>query len=155
MHVVLRTRTFKKRMIKDIESIKRRAARLVKNEYSTTPGTVTKLLNDLKWPPLEKRMEVARLTMMFKVVSSQSAVQIPSYITQKKRRGTRQFHPKKLIEVGAKINKYKHSFLAQSIRDWNSLPNHIIEEQSDIVGENYKKSSNRSSTQTTRPQSST
>ena len=26
--------------------------------YSTTPGTVTKLLNDLKWPTLEKRRRV-------------------------------------------------------------------------------------------------
>ena len=93
---------------------------------STTPGTVTKVLNDLKWPQLEKRRKVTRLTMMFKVVSGQSAMQIPSYIIQKKRQGTRQFHPKKFIEA----NKYKHSFLAQTIRDWNSLPNHILEEQS-------------------------
>ena len=74
--------------------------------------------------------KATRLTVMFKVVSGQSAVQIPSYISQKKRQGTRQFHPKKFIEVGAKTNKYKHSFLAQTIRDWNLLPNHIIEEQS-------------------------
>ena len=32
--------------------------------------------------------------------------------------------------VGAKINKYKHSFLPQTIREWNSLPNFIIEQQS-------------------------
>ena len=118
------------KQIKDIESIQKRAARFVKNEYSTTPGTVTNLLNVLKWPPLQKRRKVARLTMMFKVVSGQSAVQIPSYKTQKKRQGTRQFHPKKFIEVGARTNKYKHSFLAQTIRDWNSLPNHVIEEPS-------------------------
>ena len=118
------------KQIKDIESIQKRAARFVKNEYSTTPGTVTNLLNVLKWPPLQKRRKVARLTMMFQVVSGQSAVQIPSYITQKKRQGTRQFHPKKFIEVGARTNKYKHSFLAQTIRDWNSLPNHVIEEPS-------------------------
>ena len=68
--------------------------------------------------------------MMIKVVSGQSTVQIPSYITQKKGQDTRQFHAKKFIEVGAKTNKYKHSFLAQTIRAWNSLPNHIIEEQS-------------------------
>ena len=87
-------------------------------------------LNGLKWPPLEKRRKVSRLTMIFKVVSGQSVVQIPSYITQKKQQSTRQSLPKKFIEVGAKINKYKHSFLAQTIRDLNSLPNHIIEEQS-------------------------
>ena len=51
--------------------------------FIVTPGTVMKLLNDLKWPPLEKRIKVARLKMMLKVVSGQSEVQIPSYITQK------------------------------------------------------------------------
>ena len=30
--------------------MQRRAARFVKNEYSTTPGTVAKILNYLKWP---------------------------------------------------------------------------------------------------------
>ena len=55
--------------IKDTESVQRRAARFLKNEYSITPGTVTKILTDMKWPTLEKRRKVARLTMMFKVVS--------------------------------------------------------------------------------------
>ena len=71
------------KQIKDIESVQRRAARFVKNEYSTTPGTVMIILNDLKWPTLEKRKKVARLTMMFKVVSSLSAMQFPPYISFK------------------------------------------------------------------------
>ena len=62
------------KQIKDIESVQRRAARFVKSEYSTTPGSVTKILNDLEWPTLEKRRKVARLTMMFKVVSGLSAL---------------------------------------------------------------------------------
>ena len=47
MDVVHGIRTFKN-TIKDIESAQRRAARYVKNEYGTTPGTITKILNDLK-----------------------------------------------------------------------------------------------------------
>ena len=68
------------KQIKDIERVQRRVARFVKNEYSTTPGTATKLLNDLKWPTLEKRRKVSRLTMMFKVVSGLSAIQFPPYV---------------------------------------------------------------------------
>ena len=49
--------------------MQRRAARFLKNEYSITPGTVTKILTDMKWPTLEKRRKVAPLTMMLKVVS--------------------------------------------------------------------------------------
>ena len=43
------------KQIKDIESMQRRAARFVKNEYGTTPGTVTKLLNDMKRSTLKDR----------------------------------------------------------------------------------------------------
>ena len=77
------------KQIKDIESVQRRAARFVKNEYSTTPGTVMIILNDLKWPTLEKRKKVARLTMMVKVDSSLSAMQFPLYILFKTRLGIR------------------------------------------------------------------
>ena len=55
-----------KKQIKDIES----RQVLFENEYSTTPGPVTKILNDLKWPTLQRRRKVPLLTMMFKVVSS-------------------------------------------------------------------------------------
>lgn len=40
----------------------------------------------------------------------------------KKRQVTRQ--------VSAKKNKYHHTFIASTIRDWNSLPNRVVEEQS-------------------------
>ena len=110
--------------------MQRRATRFVKSEYSTIPGSVTKILNDLEWPTLEKRRKVARLTMMFKVVAGLSAIQLPPYILFKRRQGTRQFHPMKFIQVAAKTNKYQHSFIARTIRDWNSLPNGIIEKQS-------------------------
>ena len=128
MDVVPGTHTFKNKL-KTLKAYRKERHVLSKMNIVPTPGTVTNLLNVLKWPPLQKRRKVARLTMMFKVVSGQSAVQIPSYITQKKRQGTRQFHPKKFIEVGARTNKYKHSFLAQTIRDCNSLPKHVIEDR--------------------------
>ena len=69
-------------------SVQRRAVRFVKNEYSTTPGTVTKILNDLKQPTLEKRRKVAQLTMMFKVVSGLSvSIQFPPFIFFERRQG--------------------------------------------------------------------
>ena len=124
MDVVHGTRTF------SIESVQRRVARFVTNEYSTTPGNVTKILNDLKRLTLEKRRKVARFTTMFKVVSGLSATQFPPYILFKRRQGTRQFHLKKFIQVGAKTNKYQHSFIARTITEWSSLPSRIIEKQS-------------------------
>ena len=100
------------RTLKNIESVQRRAARFSKNEYSTSSGTVTKILNDLKWPTIEKKKlrKVVRLTMMFKVVSGLSAIQFPPYLYYLKGdRALGNSHPKKFIQVGAKTNKYQQS----------------------------------------------
>ena len=123
------------KQIKDIESVQRLAARFVKKEYSATPGTVTKILNDLKWPTLEKRRKAARLTMMFKAVSSLSAAyQLynfhPIYYLKGDKALGNSTLTKKFIQVGAKTNKYHHSFFERTIRDWNSLPNSVIEKKS-------------------------
>ena len=83
---------------------------LYKNLYSTTPGTVTPILHDLKWLTLEKRRKVTLHTIMFKVVSGLSAIQFPPYILFKRRQGTRWFHPKKFIQVGANTNKYNQFY---------------------------------------------
>ena len=63
------------------------------------------ILNDLKWPTLEKRRKVTRLTTMFKVVSSLSAIQVPPYILFKRRKGIRKFHPNSFIQVDAEKKK--------------------------------------------------
>ena len=79
----------------------------------------------------KKLRKVVRLTMMFKVVSGLSAIQFSPYLYYlKEDRALGNSHPKKVIQVGAKTNKYQHSFIARTIRDWNSLPNSVIEKQS-------------------------
>ena len=50
-----------------IEKIQRRAARFVKNRYHNR-SSVTDMLSDLKWTPLQKRRKTARLTMMYKIL---------------------------------------------------------------------------------------
>ena len=39
-----------------------------KNCWERTPATVTNLLNDLDWPPLQDRRKIAGLTLFHKVV---------------------------------------------------------------------------------------
>ena len=95
--------------------MQRRAASFVENEYSTTPGNVMIILNDLKWPTLEKR----RSGTTHNDVSSQSAIQFPPYILFKRRQGIRQFHSKTFIQVGAKtskIIKYQHSYVLLQVQ---------------------------------------
>ena len=117
--------------------MQRRAANFVKNLYSTTPGTVTPILHDLKWLTLEKRRKVTLHTIMFKVVSGLSAIQFPPYILFKRRQGTRLFHPKKFIHVGANTNKYQSVLL--QIQSQTGTPYQMVSYLKSSQSEAFKK----------------
>ena len=117
--------------------MQKRAANFVKNLYSTTPGTVTPILHDLKWLTLEKRRKVTLHTIMFKVVSGLSAIQFPSYILFKRRQGTRRFHPKKFIQVGANTNKYQSVLL--QIQSQTGTPYQMVSYLKSSQSEAFKK----------------
>ena len=117
------------KQVKDIEGIQRRAARFVKGCYVRTPATVTKPLKELEWSTLQQRRQMSRLTMMYKIVNDQSSpAQIPDYV-QKKTRVTRSFHPKRFINLGSKSNTYKYSFFIKTVKEWNGLPDELIEQE--------------------------
>ena len=113
--------------ISDIEGVQRRAARFVKSCHKREPGTVTQLLKDLNWCSLEHRRKVARLTYMHKIVNGEIAINIPAHV-QKQRRVTRQYHPKRFINIGSTSNTYKYSFFTRTIKEWNTLPVNVIEQ---------------------------
>ena len=117
--------------------MQRRAANFVKNLYSTTPGTVTPILHDLKWLTLEKRRKVTLHTTMLKVVSGLSAIQFPPYILFKRRQGTRPFHPKKFIQVGANTNKYQSVLL--QIQSQTGTPYQMVSYLKSSQSEAFKK----------------
>ena len=62
-----------------IEKVQCRAARFVKKCNQRTPGTITSLLEELKWPSLEQRRKQTRLTNLYKIVNGTLAVEIPNY----------------------------------------------------------------------------
>ena len=117
--------------------MQRRAANFVKNLYSTTPGTVTPILHDLKWLTLEKRRKVTLHTIMFKVVSGLSAIQFPPYILFKRRQGTRRFHPNKFIQVDANTNKYQSVLL--QIQSQTGTPYQMVSYLKSSQSEAFKK----------------
>ena len=63
-----------------LEQVQRRAARFVTRTYTKEEGCVTKALKQLNWPTLEKRRQVAGLTLMYKCVTNQAANDIPCYM---------------------------------------------------------------------------
>ena len=60
-----------------LEQVQRRAAHFVTRTYTRQEGCVTNALKVLNWPTLEKRRQLARLTLMYKCVTNQAAIDIP------------------------------------------------------------------------------
>ena len=66
-----------------LEQVQRRAALFVTRMHTKGPkeeGCVTKAPKQLNWRTLEKRRQVARLTLMNKCVTNQAAIDIPCYV---------------------------------------------------------------------------
>ena len=75
------------------------AAHIVTRTYTREEGCVTNALKQLYWPTLEKRRQVARLTLMYKCVTSQAAIDIPCYVQHQSFLKTRASHPLKFIPL--------------------------------------------------------
>ena len=112
-----------------IEMVQRTAARFATRCYARTPGTVTRLLDDLNWPLLQDRRKASRLTLMYKAINNKIAIPIPEYLARRERR-TRQYHPLKFRQLGSSGDTYKNSFFARTTVDWNALPPDILEAES-------------------------
>ena len=110
-----------------LEQVQRGAAHFTTSTYSRQEGCVTQALNHLNWPTMEHRRKVKRLTLMYKTLHSQAAINIPHYAKHKTVTKTRNFDPMKFIPLQTSCDKYKYSFWPRTIiSDWNSLPPNII-----------------------------
>ena len=89
-------------------------------------GCVTNALKLLNWPTLEKRRQVARLTLMYKCVTNQAAIDIPCYVHHQSSLKTRASHPLKFIPLQQFCDTYKYSFWPRTFIDWNSLPSDYL-----------------------------
>ena len=108
-----------------LEQVQRRTTLFVTRMHTKGPkeeGCVTKAPKQLNWRTLEKRRQVARLTLMNKCVTNQAAIDIPCYVHHQSSLKTRASHPLKFIPLQPFCDTYKYSFWPRTIIDWNSLP---------------------------------
>ena len=110
-----------------IEMVQRRAARFVTNNYRRTEGTVTGILNNLKWESLQDQRKNKRLAIMHKIHSNDIAIPIPDYVERLKLTKTRQYHPLKFRPMKVSKNMYEYSFFPNTISQWNELPASVLE----------------------------
>jgi len=111
--------------INKLEMIQHYAARFVLNKpwqrFNQQHDSITEMLTYLKWPSLQNRRTISRLTLLFKIVNK--LVEVPDHCqpTLTPVSYTRAYHPLKLAQLQSRIDVYKYSFLPKTIIQWNLL----------------------------------
>ena len=105
------------------DNVKKKAARFVENNHCREAGTMTKMLEDLRWPTLKARRKYMRLVMFYKIVNNEIDMKLLSYIMEQ-RKATRSSGAisKNFIPLQPRLDCYKFFFYARIIVEWNMLP---------------------------------
>jgi hypothetical protein len=107
-----------------LEGVQRRDARFVCNDYGRR-SSVTNMMRDLNWRPLIDRRRDQRLALFHKIVYD--LVAIPSTeLIEFNQRHQRRSNSKSIKQISCNTDIYKYSFIPQTIRDWNTLPNTVV-----------------------------
>ena len=108
-----------------IERVQRRAARFVLRRYRNT-SSVSAMLHHLQWPSLQHRRKLARLTMLYKIRHGLACAELSEKLQPpppRLRRGhNHQFYP-----IGCRTKYMQNSFLPRTIKEWNTLPQSVVE----------------------------
>ena len=108
----------------ELEKVQNRAASFVTRNYTFEDGSMTGILEQLKWESLKKRRTGNRLILLYKGLKDK--VRIPTDDLNPKTRRCRNSHSKAFQLPSASIEAYKCCFFPQTIRDWNDLPDSLF-----------------------------
>ena len=118
--------------IKKLEKIQRNAARFVKKDYSRH-SSVTAMMKDLNWKPLQERRRENRLLLLFKILNNLVAIPPDKHLSFKnKKYNLRSNHSKEINLKTSEVDSHKNSFFPKTILDWNDLTENQISCQSVI-----------------------
>jgi len=109
--------------IDKLEMTQRRAARFVK------PVSVSAMVSDLGWEPLQTRRLHNRLTMMYKITNG--LVEVPQECHPAPRlQNTTRGHTMQFQSFQPVVDAFKYAFLPRTIPAWNALPQLVAEADS-------------------------
>ena len=114
--------------INKVESVQRRAARYVCNDYNQE-HSVSAMMSRLEWDTLQARRQQARLSMFYKIIYDKVDIVGAAYYN-KITRPTRNSHTHSIHRPTTKHNYYKFSFFPRTIAEWNSLSEDCVTQQS-------------------------
>ena len=111
------------------EKVQRRAARWVASDYNPM-SSVTYLLDQLHWKSLQSRRCIDRLNLLYRVLHhALPSIQLPEYFKPTSY-PTRLHHQYRYIIPPTRTLAYQQSYFPRTIKQWNNLPNHIIDTES-------------------------
>ena len=111
-------------LINRIESVQRRSARFITNNYERY-SSVTAMLEQLNLPPLAIRRNCNRIVMMFKILRNTIHIPVEPPIFTFNRSATRG-HGFKLYQLPARINSYANSFSSLTLSNsGTAYPHHL------------------------------
>ena len=102
--------------IDELEKVQRRAIRFIKNNHDRT-ASVTSMQNELKLPILQQRRQLSRLTIFYKAVNNQVAVDLPDHLLTSARE-TQSYHQKRFTRLSTRMNTY----IPRTTSEWKDLP---------------------------------
>jgi len=112
--------------IDTVEMIQRKAARFCLNRYQRM-DSVTDMLQQLNWQPLASRRRASRLSAFSKVFNREESLNdLSCLVIPGVHSGLRNANPLRIQSITCRKNIGHYSFIPRSIRDWNSLPLHIL-----------------------------
>ena len=108
----------------ELEKVQNRAARFVTGNYNFETGSMTGILEHLKWESLKKRRRDRRLILLYKGLNGKASIPTDDLIPLVRR--CMNDHSMAYQVPIANTDIYKCSFFLQTIRDWNALPDSLI-----------------------------
>ena len=99
----------------EIEKVQNRAARFVTSHYCFEIGSMTRILEKLKWESLKKRRRDSRLILLYKGLKGAASIPIDDLIPPMRR--SRNHHSLTFQTPAARTDVYKGSYFHQTIRD--------------------------------------
>ena len=108
----------------ELENVQNGAAKFVTGNYNFETGSMTGILEHLKWESCKKLRRDSRLILLYKGLKGKASIPTDDLIPLVRR--CRNDHLMAYQVPIANTDIYKCSFFPQTIRDWNALPDSLI-----------------------------
>ncbi len=102
------------------------AVSFITNNYTQTPGITTHLKQQINMNPIHIRRQAQRLTLMYKITNNYIDIDRHTYLHSTSNQRTRNTHNHTYQTYYANIDSYKNSYFPRTIRNWNRLPQYIL-----------------------------